>query len=388
MNPKEAIELLERYRHGESTEAERALVEQWYEQLNETGDFQWNEGEKMAMEQMIHSRLVEQIHVVQKPISEVGKLRRMRPWRWVAAASVILVMSYGLWVMSGKKSQVTGEETEVAKTNDVPAPTGTKAMITLADGTTVYLDSVAGGMLAVQNDVQVMKTAEGKVVYSSASRVSGEIVYNTLFNPRGSKVVDMTLSDGSHVWLNAGSSVKYPVAFVGNERKIEITGEAYFEVTHDAKKPFIVSKGETSVTVLGTHFNVNAYDDEDAVKVTLLEGSVKVGASDKTVTIKPGEQAQVNGGNAIGLVVNRGVDVDEVMAWKNGKFSFKGQDLELIMRAVARWYDVDIVYENKVDDKFYADIPRDTKASDVLKALELTGKVHFRIEGTKITVLK
>jgi transmembrane sensor len=314
---------------------------------------------------------------------EQPKVRRM--WvRWAAAASVVLVTSYGLWVMSERKAtrQQGSEATEVAKGNDVPAPSGTRAMITLADGSTIYLDSVAGGTLAVQNDVQVMKTAEGKVVYTGVT-TKGEMVYNTLFNPRGSKVVDMQLSDGSHVWLNAGSSMKYPVAFVGNERKVEITGEAYFEVAHDANKPFVVSKDDVSVTVLGTHFNVNAYDDEDAVRVTLIEGSVKV-ARKKEVLIKPGEQAVVNDQ----IKVSKDVDIDGVMAWKNGTFDFDNADLQTIMKQIARWYDVDVVYQGDVPkEPFKGEISRNVPASKVLQMLEYLG-VHFKIEGKTVTVLK
>jgi ferric-dicitrate binding protein FerR (iron transport regulator) len=241
---------------------------------------------------------------------------------------------------------------------------------------------VGGGTLAVQNEVQVMKTAEGKVVYTGAT-TKGELVYNTLFNPRGSKVVDMQLSDGSHVWLNAGSSLTYPVAFVGNERKVTIKGEAYFEVAHDDSKPFVVSKDDVSVTVLGTHFNVNAYDDEDALKVTLLEGSVRVASNGNLKVIKPGEQAIAASGK---LQVASDVDLNEVMAWKNGIFKFKDATIESVMRQIARWYDVEVSYEGKVTNHFIATIPRNVSAANAFKILEQTGGVNFKIEGNKVMV--
>jgi ferric-dicitrate binding protein FerR (iron transport regulator) len=320
---------------------------------------------------------------------EKSVIRTISWKKMIAAAAIILIMGYGLWVMSGRKA-ARQQGNEIAKTHDVPAPNNSRAVITLADGSKVYLDSVNNGTIAQQNNVQVMKTADGKILYNANGQqlAANNPVYNTLTNPRGSKVIDMQLSDGSHVWLNAGSSVKYPVAFVGNERKVEITGEAYFEIAHNASKPFIVSKGETSVTVLGTHFNVNAYDDEDALRVTLLEGSVKVSAANKVVTIKPGEQAQVNGGNAIGLVVNRGVDVDQVMAWKNGKFSFNKDDIRTVMRQLARWYDLEVVYEGEVTNaKFWGDIQRDLPLSETLSFLK-ESKVKFEIQGKKVTVKK
>jgi ferric-dicitrate binding protein FerR (iron transport regulator) len=338
-------------------------------------------------------------HILEQPVTRVVPIySRKNTWvRWVAAASMIGLVFLGLWYFFGHKA----DQPSVALTTekpDVNAPEKTRAMITLADGRQVYLDSAGNGTLAQQSGVNVVKNADGKIRYqltaNSQQLTANSLVYNTLTNPRGSRVIDMQLSDGSHVWLNAGSSLKYPVAFVGKERKVEITGEAYFEVAHNASKHFKVAlPGEVGeVEVLGTHFNINAYDDEDALKVTLLEGSVRFSASStkqiKSSTIlKPGEQGQLQTTN-YKLQTIPAVDIDEVMAWKNGRFSFNGSDLQTIMRQVARWYDVEIVYQDKINEKFFAEMPRDTRASDVLKALELTGKVHFKIEGKKIKVTK
>jgi transmembrane sensor len=275
----------------------------------------------------------------------------------------------------------------------VAAPTRTKATITLADGRIVELDSLANGTLATQGNVKLVKLANGQIAYET---VSGEIVnpstalrmqYNTLTNPRGSKVIDMALIDGSHVWLNAGSSVTYPVVFVGNERKVSVSGEAYFEVTHNAAMPFKVSKEETTVEDLGTHFNVNAYEDEEDIKVTLLEGSVKILRSaqdDKGTLLKPGQQAVVREGENIHVVND--VDVEMIMGWKNGKFEFDKTDLTTIMRQISRWYDVEVVYEKKATtEKFGGGISRNLPLSGVLQMLENSG-VHFRLEGKKLFV--
>lgn len=314
-------------------------------------------------------------------------------WRKVAAAVAVIVLGTGAYFMFfNKKATDDGQKLIVKQPTDVKAPETNRAMITLADGRKVYLDNAANGQLAMQGNVKLVKLANGQIAYSHESGVgSQELVYNTLSNPKGSKVIDMALADGSHVWLNAGSSVTFPVAFTGSERKVTITGEAYFEVAHNPAMPFKVSKGEMEVTVLGTHFNVNAYDDEKEIKVTLLEGSVKVVStlSRNDVVIKPGQQAtlrQAQGDKELKVV--NGVDMEQVMAWKNGYFSFDNTDLETVMRQIARWYDVEVVYEGAIPDmRFGGDISRNNNASQVLKILE-ESKVKFRIEGKKIVVMK
>lgn len=308
-------------------------------------------------------------------------------WRRIAvAASIVFVLGLGAYFAffnKGKRQDEIVKVQEPAK--DVKAPETNRAMIKLADGRTVYLDSANNGELALQGNIKLVKLDNGQIAYQTAGgEIVKELQYNTLSNPRGSKVIDMTFSDGSRVWLNAGSSVTYPIAFVGNERKVTITGEAYFEIAHDASKPFRVSKGETRIEVLGTHFNVNAYDDEDAVRVTLLEGSVKVSNDQSSLTIKPNQQAVVKNNQAIEL--NKNVNIEEVMAWKNGLFQFGEASIEEVMRQVARWYDVEVVYESKPTEHFRGEISRSAEASKVLKMLEATEAVHFRIEGKKIFV--
>jgi ferric-dicitrate binding protein FerR (iron transport regulator) len=196
-------------------------------------------------------------------------------------------------------------------------------------------------------------------------------------------VISLVLIDGTKVWLNSESSLKYPTIFYGNTREVEISGEAYFEVAHDPSKPFTVSKGETKVQVLGTHFNINAFDDEEESRVTLLEGEVKVSVSGKSVTIKPQEQAVVKPHI---VTIDDSPDVSEVMAWKNGIFRFKDVTIEPLMRQIARWYDVKVVYEGKPTNHFVATIPRDVSAANVFQILEQTGGVHFTIKGNQVFV--
>jgi ferric-dicitrate binding protein FerR (iron transport regulator) len=388
MNRERALYLVQKYRDQQIAESELEELRQWMREHADSNLITEAIEEDMLMTgqaEIINAELLEKmfgkVMSADRPIVQ-APVRRM--WtRWVAAASIIVVLGVGSYlVFFNKAGKPVGDKTEVAKVNDVPAPTGTKAMITLADGTKVYLDSVSNGTLATQGNIKVVKLANGQIAYQSANgEVLKEMKYNTLNNPRGSKVIDMQLSDGSHVWLNAGSSVTYPVAFIGSERKVTITGEAYFEVAHDASKPFVVSKNDVSVIVLGTHFNVNAYDDEDALRVTLLEGSVKVGGK-KEVVIKPGEQAVVGDD----IKVKKDVDVDEVMAWKNGKFYFNEADIQTIMRQVARWYDVDVVYQGGVPQGHFTGKPsRELTASEMLKIVEYSG-VKIKIEGKKIVV--
>jgi hypothetical protein len=249
----------------------------------------------------------------------------------------------------------------------------------------IYLDSVGNGALALQGNVQLMKLSNGQIAYThERGEVSTKMEYNTLSNPRGSKVIHMVLSDGSKVWLDVASSITYPVSFTGKERRVSITGEAYFEVAHDAMKPFYVNHRDMNIRVLGTHFNVNAFEDEGAdIKVTLLEGKVNVNNQASKETLKPGQQAIVN--DKIKIIND--VDLDEVMGWKNGYFEFNNSGLANVLSQVSRWYNVDVVYKgyNK-PRQFMGEIQRDLNLSEILKILAKNG-IQFQIDGNKLIVL-
>lgn len=318
------------------------------------------------------------------PINE-DEVHRFNWSRIVAAAIVIVLLGFGVYYLfnHSKTKEVAKINTPVKQ--DIAAPTSAHATITLANGQKIILDSAGNGTLATTGNMNIVKTGDGQIAYDEASKVSpGEVLeaYNTLSNPRGSKVVSLTLSDGTQVWLNAESSLTYPTAFAGRERNVTITGEAYFEVSHNASMPFKVIKGETEITVLGTHFNVNAYDDEGSIKVTLLQGSVKVQNGSSSQIIKPGEQAQVAGG----IKVIKDVNIDQVMAWKNGKFSFDHAGIKTVMRELSRWYDLDVKYEGvPTNDLFGGDIQRDLPLSKTLDFLKQS-QVHFEVEGRKVIV--
>ncbi|MDQ2719645.1 MAG: DUF4974 domain-containing protein [Bacteroidota bacterium] len=310
------------------------------------------------------------------------KIRYMQWTRVAAAAIIILILGAGTyWYLFRQTEQ--DKSITIAKANDVKAPVSNKAMITLANGKQIVLDSAGNGTLAKEGNVNVAKLADGKIAYSGTTN---EIEYNTLSNPRGSKVINLILSDGSKVWLNTESSLKYPTAFSGKERKVEITGEGYFEVAHNTAKPFMVSVNGLEVKDLGTHFNINAYNDEPTIKTTLLEGGVNVSKGSTNTVLKPGQQAEFDNGK----FKIASVDVEETVAWKNGKFIFEGNNIQSVMRQLARWYDVDVKYEANITKEEFVGVISQNKYEDISKVLDMLEKTHtvsFLINGRTITVI-
>lgn len=319
------------------------------------------------------------------PVVAINKNKTgiQRWYKSIAAAAVIILLASGIYFIGfGKKA--AQPDLAVTKTlNQIQAPGVNRAMLTLADGKVVYLDSVNNGELMQQAGVKLVKLANGQIAYAAGVVEEGTpVLYNTVKNPRGSQVIDITLSDGSRIWLNAESSITYPVAFSGDERKVSITGEAYFEVATIkkeknktvTKQPFIVESGDVAVTVLGTHFNVNTYKNEKDIRVTLLEGSVQVDNKEKVnkpVLLEPGEQAIVNKGK-IGL--NRSPNLEEIMAWKNGMFIMQSTDLAALMRQLERWYDIEVKQVGTLPDKtFGGTLNKDISLSSIMEALKNYG---------------
>lgn len=303
----------------------------------------------------------------------------------MAAVTVAVLIFQSFYTYYKAESSNKGEPKVVKnkqiKTDIVPG--GNKAILTLQDGSKIVLNDAKDGTLAQQGNTDVVKLANGQIVYNETAAAPAKVLYNTMTTPRGGQY-KLTLPDGTEVWLNSASSITYPTAFAGTERDVSITGEAYFEVAKDKTKPFHVRSGNQMVEVLGTHFNIMAYDDEDAIKTTLLEGSVKITENNQSSLLKPGEQAVVdkNGGLKIAPAA-----IDEALAWKNGYFKFNRVDIKFIMRQLARWYDVSVVYEGRLpQDEFVGKIGRGENIAQVLHILELDD-VHFKIEDKKIIVL-
>lgn len=303
----------------------------------------------------------------------------MRRFRIAASVAAIMIIALSIWLYNNNKHG----KSEMANLKATIVPGSSKATLTLANGDVIVLDSTSTGLLAEQNGMKVINLSNGRLAYQNLSSVtpSSVISLNTLTTPNGGQY-QLILPDGTKIWLNAASSVTYPTAFAGNERKISISGEAYLEVAKDAAHPFIVTANDQKIQVLGTSFNINAYNNESATRTTLLEGSIKVSQANTQLTLAPSQQAITS---VSGITIET-PDTEAVMAWKNGLFHFNSAGIEEIMRQVARWYDIEVVYEGKITtDRFTGKVARTANISELLKVLEESG-LHFKIQNQKIIV--
>ncbi|MCC7525514.1 MAG: FecR domain-containing protein [Chitinophagaceae bacterium] len=384
--------LLEQYAADATTPEETKELFGWIKNLNDDSVLKdkvkqlWlnPEGGELASEtdwNTIYAKIME------PPV--IGQ-RRLRPR--VAAAAVILVLltagSYWLFNMDAAEPMATVVE-QVPRAELVPG--GDKAVLTLSNGEQIILDGADKGTLTQEGNTRIIKLNDGQLSYSSTKGVANKVMYNTISTPRGGQY-QIVLADGSKVWLNAASSLRFPTSFSGEKRKVELTGEGYFEVAADASKPFMVTANELEVQVLGTHFNVNAYGDEDAVKTTLLEGSVRISKGDASNIIKPGEQAQIKNDDKrkTPKILVQSVDADAVTAWKNGRFVFKGDNIQSVMRQLARWYDAEVSYSGNITDEEFVGVinrSRYSKISDILDMMEKTEAVSFSVTGNQIKVM-
>ncbi|HWK05563.1 MAG TPA: FecR family protein [Puia sp.] len=379
---------------AEINDSESRELKEWVSQSNEHRIFY----EKFISEEKLHAEMIEfyefKKNVFEKICREIPALRppvvplfSKRIWSYAAAVIfLVLIGGGGYWWMhrSSEAPVAGGQDLPKHLKNDV-SPGGNKAVLTLADGSRIVLDSAHNGVLSQQGNSKVQKLDSGQLAYNTLHEKPAGIVYNMLATPRGGQY-QLVLPDGSKVWLNATSSLRFPTSFTGKDREVELTGEAYFEIKGNKAMPFKVKVSrDMEVEVLGTHFNIMAYEDESAIKTTLLEGAVRVTKGGTSKMVKPGQQVQLNGKGELDVVGD--VDVEEVVAWKNGYFQFHIADIETVMRQLTRWYDVDVSYEGKKPEgHFLGEISRNNNLSDVLKMLELNG-VHFRVEGKKLIVL-
>jgi transmembrane sensor len=422
MPDKSFEDLLNGYVNNQLTDEETnyfmALVQQpaYKEKLEaHIGDLLHNRSFAGLSNEIQGQTVFQQIMLAADADNELQKVPKPRiVWMKYAAAAAVLIAFLSLtyvWVIRSTDKKVTAKQQKDQPYKNDVLPGTQKAMLTLGDGSVIELDDAQNGTLASQGGTKVIKF-NGTINYKNAKR-DGQTLYNTIATPRGGQY-QVVLPDGTEVWLNAASSIHFPTQFAGNERRVELTGEAYFEVKtlllrSGQKMPFHVVTATQDVEVLGTHFNVNSYTDESSVKTTLLEGKVKVvkresafarASADKSakdvessVVLKPGEQAALSGGHSpltthnSPFTIDHSPDLEQVMSWKNGLFQFNNADIKTIMRQLARWYNLEVQYSKPPDDNlYYVEMPRNSKLSSILKVLELTGNIHFEIEGNKLIV--
>ncbi|MBX2925206.1 MAG: DUF4974 domain-containing protein [Chitinophagaceae bacterium] len=398
------IEILKRYIRNECSPEEAEKIVGWladgkdparmlvFNQLLEEGEAgdHFSAQELQTILQASAGRILHRIEEKQ-PVARVYTFRRLK---WSAAAAVFLLLSVAAYFRLQDRSipVTTVQNKESVHEKKEITPGADKAVLTLANGQTVVLDEADNGNVAQEGNTKVIKL-DGQLSYRQTGNATA-VSYNTITTPKGGQY-KLVLADGTQVWLNAASSLRFPVSFTGTKRTVELTGEGYFEVAQvpadgkGGKIPFIVkilnaADNTGEVEVLGTHFNIMAYGDEGVVKTTLLEGSVKVKNNTRNTLLKPGQQANLRKDV---LYTNDHVDVEEIVAWKDGYFQFdRKAPIEQVMRQIARWYDVEIHYEGSIPNRrFGGKIARDSRLQDVLKMLELNN-IHFSVQGRVITV--
>ena len=325
-----------------------------------------------------------QMEPVADPAAPNAAGKRSYIGRWAAAAAVLILVAAG-WYFSGTKQDVKGPVAVSPKQQTVKEkeiqPAANRAILTLSNGSSIALDSARNGRLAKQGGVTIDNT-DGILTYRGDGN-EGSIVYNTISTPRGGQY-QLNLPDGSKVWLNAASSLKYPTAFTGSERTVELIGEAYFEVAPDKLHPFNVSTRDMRISVLGTQFDVTAYSDEDSHRAILVEGAVSVSNGAESRMLRPGEQAIVKDKDMVTGVA----DVEKAIAWRTGFFAFSNTDIRALMREVSRWYDIDVAYGITDFSKLYGGrISRRLSLHELTKLLESSGIHHYRLDGRKLLVL-
>jgi transmembrane sensor len=379
MTKEEYLLLFEKYLSGNASAEDEELLLSHHDDFN-IQDFHNND--EINNQLLIKQRIFDRIENTRNT-----NIKRVFPrYWWAVAASVSILLATGLFILKNTGKPNTTVAYLPYKVSPI-IPGGNKATLTLANGSTIDLTKAANGIIARNGKVAITKKQNGQLVYaknSEADVINSTIAYNTISTPRGGQY-QVVLPDGTQVWLNAASSLKYPVQFKGDERHVILNGEAYFEVAKNRNMPFTIAANSINIKVLGTHFNVMAYTDETFVKTTLLEGSVLLNNSTNNAQLVPGQQANVE--NSGGRFSVNYINTDDAVSWKNGYFAFRRENMISIMKKVARWYDVDVIYQDDVSRvSFGGSISRSKNIEELLSKIELTGSVHFKIEGRRVTV--
>lgn len=381
----DCIELLDYLRNNDPDEIAKTIDERSLT-LEEGPEFNRFQAKKVLERIKSDSRFINQVI---EP--EEGKPAIKWYHSWVRVAAILIFFSaVGFYFLFNRYNKVTDQNNLTVKSSEI-LPGSAKATLTLANGKVISLDNVADGMLTKSGRTVVNKAHNEGLVYNtqagnSKTAANADTIYNTLTTPRGGEY-KVKLPDGTNVWLNSSSSLSYPVEFAGNERHVKLTGEAYFEVAKNKDKPFFVCVNNVCVKVLGTHFNVAAYNDDAELTTTLLEGSVLITKNSKQRLLKPGQQAVVK--NNADLINVSDASINQVMAWKNGYFVFNDDNMNTIMKKLSRWYDVDIEYQGSFENlRFGGTFYRSKSIKELLNNLERIGKVHFKITGRRIIVMQ
>ncbi|QNK63629.1 FecR domain-containing protein [Pedobacter sp. PAMC26386] len=375
MQQDQAKELFLKYQSGKCTDQEKAIVEKWLN-LGEATPFNLTNAELSKNLKDLDQKLDLELNIKKHPFN----------YSFAAFAAFLILFSLGLYFYVSKPRANVTNTASPSSVRDVD-PGSNMATFVSNTGKKVNLKEVPDQILVHQKGFNLFNTKEGQLVYRSTSKadlpLENPLAIHTVFTPRGGQY-QIVLPDGTKVWLNSASSLEYPALFTANERRVELKGEAYFEVAKNAAKPFKVIVNSTTVKVLGTHFNVMAYADDQVTKTTLLEGSVQLENGTKINTLKPGQQAIVNKDGDVRLIT---VDPEQAVAWKNGYFSFNRTSLKEIMKQLSRWYNVDVIYKGKVpiDEEFVGKIKRDAPLSKALDILQFSG-LRFEITGHQLTI--
>lgn len=379
------LKLAEKWRKGTITAEEKIQFNNWYNSFDDTVFTAEEQGSRIDLEKSINEKIKDKL--------QLPKRRNSIKIYSILAVAATLVLTSGILIYLSFNPSLSPEKKPITQIASVIKPGGNKATLTLANGQKISLTDTSNGEIAEQSGIAITKTADGQLVYTikkslAVSPANQTTQFNTIETPVGGQY-QINLPDGTKVWLNAASSLKYPTQFAAHQRQVELTGEGYFEVSKDKKRPFTVITDKQQVQVLGTHFNVNAYKEEQATKTTLLEGRVKVSNASRqkqgnSKLLSPGEQSTLTQAS---FQVEK-VDIESVIAWKNGYFTFADEDLEVSMRKLSRWYNVDISYQGKFDNiSFGGAISRSKSLAEVIQILELTRKVKFKIEGRRIILM-
>ncbi|MET6999396.1 FecR family protein [Chitinophaga defluvii] len=382
MDQQRLQELLDKFAEGRCTKEEMAELEQWYDNLSTYKKSNSSLAE-INEEDFVDEKYRNFQRLVEGSSFEANSPQRIWNIRWVqVAAGLALFTSLYFLIWYNKQSRQIADVPPASSSYDI-VPGESKAFLTLAGGERIRLDNTTGGIIAKQGGSEIRKVDSGRIEYKAAPGQHQAVLYNMVSTPLGGQY-QIILPDGSQAWLNAGSSIRYPTAFIGNERNVEVTGEVYLEVAKKSGMPFkVMLRDQTEVEVLGTHFDINAYDDEGGITTTLLEGSVKVSVNGQSKLIRPGQQA--TSANSSITVINV-PDVSSTVAWKDGLFHFDNTPVESVMRQIGRWYNIEVTYKGTAPiENLTGRISRNTNLSTVLELLHSAG-IKFEMKRDTIII--